>query len=58
MTMRVDGVVIRNTEVFNAGVRLRTYGHGVEGVQAHNMQVLDCYIHDVPGERGRGKGGH
>jgi hypothetical protein len=34
----------------HSGFRLRTYGHGIEGVQAHNITIYDTYIHDVPGE--------
>lgn len=27
----------------------RTYGHAIDGCQAHYVKVTDCYIHDLPG---------
>lgn len=49
MTMATRNVTIRDCEVYSAGFRFKNYGHGVEGVQAHNVSVLDSYIHDVAG---------
>lgn len=49
MAMRAFNMTFRNCEVYNAGARMKTYGHGIEGVQAYKVTVDDCYIHDLPG---------
>jgi len=49
MVMKVSNITFRNSELAHCGERFRTYGHGIEGVQAHHVTVQDCYLHDIPG---------
>ncbi|GFR50017.1 hypothetical protein Agub_g12167, partial [Astrephomene gubernaculifera] len=38
-----------NCEIYNAGTRFRTYGFGIEAVQAYDLDISDCYFHDTAG---------
>jgi hypothetical protein len=49
MTMKVSRVTLQNAELHHCGSRYRLYGHGVEGVQSHDVTVQDSYVHDVAG---------
>ena len=42
MVMKVNNITFQNCEIFNAGARMRTYGHGIEGVQTSRITVQDC----------------
>ncbi|KAG2445606.1 hypothetical protein HXX76_000217 [Chlamydomonas incerta] len=49
LVMKATNVTFKSCEIHNTGARLRVAGHGIEAVQAHDVTVRDCYLHDIPG---------
>ena len=45
-TCQATNVTFKSCEVHNTGARLRVAGHGIEAVQAHDVTVRDCYLHE------------
>ncbi len=45
MSMRAINNTLVGCELFNVGIRMRTYGYGLDAVQSYDLTVRDCYFH-------------
>lgn len=52
-----DGITIEQCEIFDSGQRDPSNAEGIDNVNADNMIVRDCYIHDIATNGAYAKGG-
>ena len=52
-----DDITIEQSEIFNSGLRDNSNAEGIDNVNADNMTVRDCYIHDIATNGAYAKGG-
>ncbi|MEE9311495.1 MAG: right-handed parallel beta-helix repeat-containing protein, partial [Planctomycetota bacterium] len=52
-----DNITVRRCEIYDSGQRDNSNAEGIDNVNADNMQVYDCYFHDIATNGVYAKGG-